>query len=406
MESVPLNHLEDEITLGRVLQFSRRWLRFVVLWSLFVGTLVGAVVFGILPRHFSSHFSVFVTGPINAGASAQVQMQVAALFGLSSGGTEYVMAALGSDEIQLAVIDKLQLRTNKDFWWGYFFDDHTPEKTLEQLRSQMSIVGPEPPLQGPVSLTVRTISPELSYQIASELLALLNQRMERETKNRSVFLEEQLKASQLELDKSEKALRNFAEDQGISVALEEESKEELMAQVELRTQKILAQVELKSLRGRLNAPGDVKVQMTIQSEIAGLEAKLAQLDEVLASRDKVFKKLPGKTKKYVDLMRDVKSREKIFEVYLEHYELARLYDVGKSETRPYRVVDTPYVPIRPVKRHGLLKTLAGLFCGALFGLSWALGCEALAMARREARQLPPLPSQSEVKKKAGKEPQL
>lgn len=99
-----------------------------------------------------------------------------------------------------------------------------------------------------MSLTVRTISPELSYKIASELLALLNQRMERETKNRSVFLEEQLKASQLELDKSEKALRNFAEDQGISVALEEESKEELMAQVELRTQKILAQVELKSLR--------------------------------------------------------------------------------------------------------------------------------------------------------------
>lgn len=149
VESVPLNHLEDEITLGRVLQFSRRWLRFVVLWSLLVGTLVAALVFGLLPRHFSSHFSVFVTGPINAGASAQVQMQVAALFGLSSGGTEYVMAALGSDEIQLAVIDKLQLRTNKDFWWGYFFDDHTPEKTLEQLRSQMSIVGPEPPLQGP-----------------------------------------------------------------------------------------------------------------------------------------------------------------------------------------------------------------------------------------------------------------
>lgn len=403
MEPVSLNQPGEDLSLGRLLQFSRRWWVFIMAWTVLVGGLVAAVVFS-LPRYYASHFSVFVTGPLNSGASAQVQMQVAALFGLSTGGTEYVRAVIESDEIQRIVIEKLKLQENDDFWWGSFWDDHSLDKTLEHLRKNLKLKGPEPPMQGPVSLTVKTISPELSYQIAKELLELLNQRMERETRRRSTFLEEQFKNSQQELEKSEKALKEFAEHEGIAVALEDQSKEELMAQVELKTQKILAEVELRSLRGRLQAPGDVKVQMTLQSEIAGLEAKLAQLDQVLAVREESFKKLPRKTKVYVDLLRDVKSREKIYEVYLEHYELARLYDVGKSETRNYRIVDTPYQPDRPVKRHGLLKCLAGLLMGGLLGLGLALAWEALAMARREAALLPPLPSQKPGR--PGREPQL
>ncbi|MBS2040539.1 hypothetical protein JST97_36470 [bacterium] len=391
--------------MGRLLQFWRRWALFSIFWTLLVGASIGAAVFA-WPRYYASHFSVFVTGPFGAGASAQVQMQVAALFGLSSGGTEYVLAVLNSDEVQLKVIEKLRLREDKDFWWGVLLNDFTKEKALEQLHSLLHISGPQAPLQGPVTLSVRTISPQLSYDITRELLALLNERLERETKGRSVFLEEQLNNSKLELDRAEKALKEFAEKENITVALEEESKEELTAQVGLRTQKILSEVEIKALRGRLNAPGDVKVQMVLQSELAGLEAKLAQLDEVLATREAVFKKLPRKTKRYMDLVRDVKSREKIFEVYLEHYELARLYDVGKSETRPYRIVDVPYLATRPVKRYGLYKTLAGLAAGLLLALAWAVSREALAMAQQEAARLEPLPSQRSKPKKPAGEPQL
>ena len=399
MEPVSLAGSEPELSLGRFLQFGRRWFGFVLFCCLFVGALVAALVF-LKPRYYASHFTVFVTGPINAGANAQVQAQVAALFGLSHGGTEYVAATLSSDEIQLEMIEKLKLQENNDFWYGVFFETRTPEKTLEQLRAQMNIRAPEPPLQGPVGLSIGTISPQLSFDIAQELLRLLNLRLEEETRNRSEFLAEQFKSSQTQLEKAEEQLRLFAEKQGISVALEEESKEELTAQVGLRTQKTLAEIELKALHGRLQAPGDVQVQMTLQSEIAGLEAKLNQLNEVLSEREQIFKKLPRKTQQYVDLMREVKSREKIFEVYLEHYELARLYDVGKAQTRPYRVVDRPYLPQRPVKRRGLLKTLAGLLVGTLLGLAWALSQEALALAKKEARQLGPLPSDFERQQRA------
>jgi uncharacterized protein involved in exopolysaccharide biosynthesis len=406
VEHLPLNQAEDEITLGRVLQFWRRWWLTVLGSTVLLGSLVAAVVFS-LPRYYASHFSVYVTGLNNMAASAQVQMQLAALFGLSSGGTEYVTAVIESDLIQLQVIDQLKLTTDKDFWWGDFLgEERTPEKTLEQLRNMSKVEGPQAPLQGPVSLTIKTISAELSYKIANEILYLLNVKMQEETKNRSSFLEDQLKNSQSELDKAERALKDFAESEGISVALEEQSKEEFLAQVELKTQKILAEVELKALRSRLGAPGDVKVQMILQSEIAGLEAKVSELESVMSSREGNLKQLPRQTKRYVDLMRDVKSREKIFEVYLEHYELARLYEVGRSETRPYRVIDTPYQAVRPVKRYGLLKTLAGLMVGTMVGLAWALFRESLALARAEASRLGPLPSESPKKAPQDKESQL
>ncbi|MFN8606521.1 MAG: Wzz/FepE/Etk N-terminal domain-containing protein [Vulcanimicrobiota bacterium] len=401
-----MSEAPGELSLGRVLQFCRIWLRWIILMAILTGSLVLAVVFA-LPRKFSSHFTVFVTGMTNMAASAQVQMQLAALFGLSSGGTEYVRAILDSDEVLLNVVRKLDLPHSPELWFMSLESSRSDEKTLEVLRKQVKVKAPEPPLQGPVVLTVTTISPQLSYQVADEIFRLLSDRLEREMRSRSVFLEQQLKESKQALDDAEKALKQFAEHEQIPVALEEKGKEEFLAQVELKTQRVLAEVELKALKGRQNAPGDVRVQMTLKSEIAGLEAKIAQLDEVMATHGEDLKRLPRQTKRYFDLMREVKSREKIFEIYLEHAELARLYDIGKSETRPFRMLDRPYQPVEPVKRNGLLKTLAGTLFGAALALVWALLREALATARQEEKELPLPAFQVAVKKaKPDKEPQL
>lgn len=401
-----MNEVPAELSLGRVLQFCRIWLRWIVLIALLSATLVLAVVFS-LPRKYSSHFSVFVTGMTNMAASAQVQMQLAALFGLSSGGTEYVTAIIQSDEVLLHVVRKLDLAHSPELWFLSLETSRSDEKTMEVLRKQLKVDGPEPPLQGPVVLRVTTISPKLSYQIAQEIFQLLNERLERETRSRSIFLEQQLKQSKEALDQAEKDLKSFAEHEQIPVALEEKGKEEFLAQVELKTQRVLAEVELKALQGRQNAPGDVRVQMTLKSEIAGLEAKIEELDSVMAERGETLKQLPGQSKRYFDLMREVKSREKIFEIYLEHAELARLYDIGKAETRPFRMLDKPYQPLEPDKRNGLLKTLAGVLIGGALALAWALFREALAQARKEAGELPPLAFQGHKKlARPARDPQL
>jgi tyrosine-protein kinase Etk/Wzc len=383
--------LTDELTLGRLLQFWRQWWLSICFFTIFTAVCVAGVVFA-LPRKYESHFSVFVTGLNGMAASAQVQAQLSSLFGLSSGATEYVTAVVESDEVGLSVIKKLDLSSDKDFWWGSFETERSKGKTLEQIRKLIKIKGPQPPMQAPINVGVTTVSPELSFKICNEILLLLNQRMEKETKGRLVFLQDQLKNSKLELEKAEKALRQFSETEGIAVPLEEKGKREFAAQVDLRTQRILADIEVKGLRARQNAPGDVKAQMLLQSEIAGLDAKLSQLDSVIGSSQEDLKRMPKQAKQYIDLMRELKSREKIFEIYLEHYELARLYDVGKSETRPYKVIDQPYKADEPVKRKGLLKTIAGLVAGAVIGISRALLKEALAIGRAEADALDPLPS--------------
>lgn len=371
-----------EFSLGQLLGFYQRWAGKILGVSMLVGVLAAAVIFT-LPRSYSSHFSVFATGLNNVPAEAQVQMQMAALFGLSSGGTEYVTAVLESDLIQLEVIERLQLRENSDFWWGSFEPDRTPKNTLKRLRKLMNLRGPQPPLMGALTLSIKSISPELSFQIAGEFLRLLNDRMERESKRRSAFMEEQLKASEIELERAGEALKAFAETEEIAVPLEIQGKEEFTALVELKTQKIIAEAELKALKGRLDAPGDVRVQMFLRSEIAGLESKLSELNLVMEEGEAMLRDLPSQTKRYADLVRDYKTSEKIFALYREHYELARVYEIGKAETRPYRVIDEPYQAIEPDKRHGALKLLAALIFGGLLGLSWALFQEALKVARLE-----------------------
>lgn len=387
-----MSHFDGDVSLGRVVQFAHRWLVLVVIWFILGLGLTAAVVFS-LPRYYASHFSVFVTGLPNMAASMQVQSQLTALFGLSSGGSEYVTALLESDEIQMAVVNKLDLPKDQHFWYLSSESSRTQEKTLERLRKIVKIKGPQPPMQAPIRVSIETTSAELSYKITEELFQLLSKRIASETKNRSEFLETQLKKSRLDLDQAEKNLRNFAEQEGVSVALEIQGKEEYLAQGELRAAKIAAEVELKSLRARENAPGDITVQMTIQSEIAGLEAKIREISSVMSQRDVSLKQLPKQSKRYLDLVREVKSREKIFEIYLEHSELARLLDAGKSETRPFRIIDKPYQAKEPTKRQGLLKTLVGGILAAAFGLFWSLFREALAIGRLEAAELEPLPSQ-------------
>lgn len=375
----------SELSLGRILVFTRRWLAVILLSTLLVGGL-GATVTFLWPRSYASHFSVFVTGANSIAASAKVQAELSALFGLSSGGNEYVTSVLKSDRIKLAVIEALGLMENDDFWFACM-DERTPKYALRQLGKHMDLEAPAPPLLGPVRLTIVTVDAELSNKIANQFLYLLDKRTERESKGRAVFLEEQLKESREALEKAEVALQVYAETEDIVVPLEELGKEEFMAQVTLKTQKILGEVELKALRARLGAPGDITVQMQLQSEIAGLEAKLGQLDETLLSREAMFDSLPARAKGYADRMRDLKTREKIFEIYLEHYELARLYEIGGSETRFYRTIDTPYLAVTPVKRYGLLKVLASLFLGGLMGLALALFVEGLELAKKEEQLL-------------------
>lgn len=380
-----MNSPTAELSLGRILIFLRRWAVKIFLCSLVVGA-VTTVILLLLPRKYKSHISVFVTGTDSIAAAARVQAQLASLFGLSSGGNEYVTAILESDSVRITVINSLGLMKNEDFWWGDY-KERTMEEALKVLDKHLELTAPQPPLQGAITLTAETVSPDLSQEICNQFLALLNQRTARESKSRSKFLGEQLENSKRELEKAEVALQNFAQQENVVVPLEDLGKREFFADVELKTQKILGEIQLKDLQARLHAPGGLNVRMALQSEIVGLEAKLGQLDAALAEKDTELDALPSQAKKYANLLRDVKSREKIFEIYLEHYELARMYEVGDSETRPYRIIDKPYKADEPVKRGALLKIILALIVGAGLGLSVAIFVEALEIAKEEERDI-------------------
>ncbi|MGE0492889.1 MAG: GNVR domain-containing protein [Vulcanimicrobiota bacterium] len=364
-----------------VLAFVRRWWRFTFLASFLCAGLVAAIVL-LAPRHYASGFSVFVTGPVSMTMSPEAQ-QFAAMFGLSTGGSEYVSAILESETLHLTVMEKLSLATDERFLGRQIDAGLNRDEVLEILRDSIEVEGPHPPLLAPVRFTVETDSAELSQAIADEFFQLLEARLQTETQSRSSFLEDETRQSKQELEAAIRELREFAESEEIVVPLETQSQSEFSALTTLNTERILAEAELRAVRSQLASSGNLEVQMALKSREAGLEAKVLELQAESAAQASLLKQTPRQAERYRELTREVNIREHIFQQYVQQLQVAQMIEQGKSVTSPYRIIDEPIVPVEPVRRYGALKTVAGFLFGFMLALAWALFREGLDRARLE-----------------------
>ena len=362
------------------LLWRKRW--HIVLWIAVTEILVALLVF-IPLRKYESNLSVMVMNPFDAAPGAA---GVSALLGMGDGQNEYVLAILRSQNLWSEVVTRLKLRNSRDFWGGSPLTDSIRRFTtskepsegeaLEQMAKLVDIKSEIPPLRGPITVSIRTVSPRLSRDIGEQFLNLLNNRLAINTESRAGFLSAQLNETEFRLNSESRKLREYAEAHKVlPLDVGQQGELELKSLVELQSQLTLARSELRSTEKRLAAPGDLGNRLVLESARLGLMAQVHELEATGLQREERILTFPKIAEEACRIQRAVKTQEKLYEVLLEQYQLAKLKEEGKLETRPFRIVDFPREADEPVKRRGLLKLAIGLMFGLSVGVLQVLALE-------------------------------
>lgn len=351
----------------------------ICLWTLITVVVVACATF-VPQRTFESHLAIIATG--DELPSAVSASGAAALLGLAAGGqTEYLKALLESDTLLIEIIRELQLQTNPLLHPPSFgllphlesksTDLPTIGETVVYLRKRLRVEGPLQPLKGPITVAVQTVSPRLSYQIVTMMLKKLDTRVSENRHSRSAFLRKEVKDAEKSLSIANGHLRKFAESHQIFVATAPETQAELELKYysSLQAEAVMSEAQLRAVENRMDSSGDLPSQIRLKAEQSGLSASHAVLSHM---RDRELKRLqayPQIAEEAATVIREVQTNQKIFEVVTEQYQLAKLKEEGEQETRPYKVIDPPYIPDEPVTRHGLLKLILAFVVGILLGVT-------------------------------------
>ncbi len=224
---------------------------------------------------------------------------------------------------------------------------------------------------GIISLSYQDEDPALAAEMTNafvdELRLALQGLSLTQASQQRLFLEEQLKKAQLDLIRTEDALREYQKASGILDAGAQVTA--LMdAIAKLRAEVAAKEVALGSAR-TFGTAQNPQVQR-LRAELAGLREQLARLEAQAGSEVGVvpLKDLPDAGLEYARLLRDLRFNETLYGLLLKQYEQARMAEA--NEPTVIQVVDEAIVPDRRVKpKRTLIVVLATVLGGfvSLFG---------------------------------------
>lgn len=110
-------------------------------------------------------------------------------------------------------------------------------------------------------------------------------------------------------------------------------------------------------------------KLELQNELAGLETKLAGLQQIANSADKTFQNIPGLQQTFTELQRQVGLKSEAY-----NYLLGRRQELEISEAEesaPWRVLNAPFLPSKPVSPNIQQGFLQALMAGGFLGIATA-----------------------------------
>lgn len=288
----------------------------------------------------------------------------------------YVLAVLHSRQAKTTVIGKLDKELQEQFWEGAPADERTREDGWNRMAEYLRI--DDATLGEPIVLHVTTEKPALSHALAKAYLELLMARIDNDTRSQEKFLKERLETARSELSAATKRFQIYQELNALPFTLEAQGQADIAKLTELHSDYAKAEVELKATEKQLQAPGDLASQLALASQKAGYEARAAVLKQMLDEQAGKLASMPDKINQYDNLKRAIDEKAKVVQSLSEQYELAKFQIT--ITTTPYRVIDKPLLPERPVEKPYLAVGLGGALLGSILGLFLALLREPPAVA--------------------------
>ena len=191
---------------------------------------------------------------------------------------------------------------------------------------------------------------------------------------RRMFFEQQVTQEKNKLAHAEVALEETEKKTGIIQPLGQA--EAVIATImQLRAQISASEVELGGLR--TSATEQNPEVITLQSQIAGLRAQLADFEkghpgatEVAGNVLTPTSQVPAASLEYLRRMRDVRYQETLFEFVTKQYEMAKVDEAKQGQM--IQVVDPALVPERRSWPPRTLLTLLAFILGAMISSFWVI----------------------------------
>jgi uncharacterized protein involved in exopolysaccharide biosynthesis len=250
---------------------------------------------------------------------------------------------------------------------------------------------------GIITIRVTDRSPEraqaMAAEYAEELNRLVNSLSTSSAHREREFLEQRLKAVQLDLEDAEKQFSQFAS-KNAAIDIKEQGKAMVEAAATLQGQLIAAESSLEGLK-QVYTEQNVRVR-SLEARVRELKSQLEKMGGVQDSgaaaasgKDSLYpsiRKLPLLGVTYADLYRRTKVQEAVFETLTQEYELAKVEEA--KVTPSVKVLDAANLPERKSFPPRTLLTLFGTCLAFGAAVSWVLaGAAWKDMAPEDPRRL-------------------
>ncbi len=376
----------DEEAAGRerlVIRLRRLWeRRQAVSRCTGAGLMLSTLIAFLIPKQFESSAHLMPPDQANAGAG----MALLAASSNNAGSSLGTLAGglLGLKSSGALFIGILQSRTVQDDIVGKFhlqqvYRDRYVEDARKELAKNSGVF--EDRKSGILTIQVTDTDARRATAIAQEYTAELNRvvnQMSTSSAHRErEFLEERLKAVQLDLADAEKEFSQFAS-RNAAIDIQAQGKAMIEGAATLQGQLIAAQSELEGLK-QVYTDDNVRVR-SVHAQMVELKNQLGRIggeNESAGSSPRSIpsdsnypsiRKLPLLGVTYADLYRRTKVQEAVFETLTREYELAKVQEV--KETPSVKVLDPASVPEEKSFPPRLLIIFLGTCMAFVAGMAW------------------------------------
>jgi uncharacterized protein involved in exopolysaccharide biosynthesis len=342
-----------------------RW-RLLVITPIAIGALALAVTTpALMPPTFTGRTS-FLPPQQSQGIAGSALASLGALAGLAGGSvktpSDQYVSLMQSVTVEDRIIDRFDLI--KRYKAKYRVD---ARKTLES-NVRISIGKKDGLITVEAMALTPTMAADMANQYVAELRRITSELALTEAQQRRLFFETELKQARVKLDSAQQALQNGGFNAG-AIKAEPQAAAENYAR--LKAEATTAEVRLQSMRSTLadTAP-EVQRQVAL---LAALHGQLEQLERNTPATGNAD---------YVSRFREFKYQEKLFELFSQQYETARV-----DESRDGAVVQVVDPAVPPETKSGpkrVLTAIAATFISGLVLTLWVLLRYYLQQARADS----------------------
>lgn len=371
---------DDDISLLDLLIVLAKHKKLVLGMPLVVAVIAAGISF-LLP--FSYTGTTKIVPPMQSPGSGSSALL--AQLGGGLGGLAGSLAGLRSpNEVYIGMLKSRTVADNliQRFDLMQTYEEKLPSRARKKLEGLTNIVAGKDAI---ITIEVEDKDPKRAAAIANayvdELFKLTKVLAVTEASQRRLFFERQLEQAKDNLAKAEVDARQALENGGL-VQVEGQGRGIVETTARLRAQITVKEVQIGAMRA-FATDRNPDLQLA-QKEVESMKRELARIEGPSGSRSPDAGETNGAGIDSVNLLRNVKYREAVYELLAKQFELAKIDEAKDSAV--VQVMDKAIEPDRRTKPWRSLIVLVSAFAAFLVGIVWAFVREGVARAKADPKQ--------------------